>query len=553
MRRPVRPVLLTLLLVALVAAAAACAAPAARAHAGLTASDPVAGSSVAEPPAAIVMSFAEEPDASFSLVKVLDSTGREVAGVSAPQPVPGRPGDLEVTLAEPLPEGVYTVNWRSVSTVDGHVQSGAFAFGVGVTPTPGSEKTIELLSTSPLAGGLGVAGRWLLYGGLALLVGAASTCLFALGARLPRGGARLSRWALLTAAAGLALMTWSRRDLVGAPSLLPLFQTPEGQWLLYLGLALAVCMAAVVAVDLYPGRATFWALGVCALVAVLVHVLAGHAAAPSAWRALNVLAQWVHMSAIGVWVGGLAWLLLGIRGLERPARAAAVSAFSRVATITLVVVLLTGVVRGLVEVGSPAALVGTDYGIALLVKVGIVVVLVALGALNHFRLVPALPQRDGAARSFRLNSTAELALAAGVLLTTAVLSGIAPPSTAAPSAGVKPVANGVTAAGADYATTLRVTLNVTPGEAGANEYTVKLAAYDTGQPPDKVRAVTLELSLPAQPDLGSSRVSLKETGGGVWSGSGMELAVAGTWEATVVVQQTTGGVSVPLEVRIGAP
>jgi hypothetical protein len=33
----------------------------------------------------------------------------------------------------------------------------------------------------------------------------------------------------------------------------------------------------------------------------------------------------------------------------------------------------------------------------------------------------------------------------------------------------------------------------------------------------------------------------------------MELAVAGTWAATVVVQQTTGGVSVPLEVRIGAP
>ena len=82
---------------------------------------------------------------------------------------------------------------------------------------------------------------------------------------------------------------------------------------------------------------------------------------------------------------------------------------------------------------------------------------------------------------------------------------------------------------------------------------MKLAAYDTGLPPDRVRAVTLELSLPAQPDLGSSRVPLKETGGGVWSGSGMELAVAGTWQATVVVQQTTGGVSVPLEVRIGAP
>src|SRR5206468_1688201 len=29
---------------------------------------------------------------------------------------------------------------------------------------------------------------------------------------------------------------------------------------------------------------------------------------------LNLLAQWLHLLAVGVWVGGLAWLLLGIGG-----------------------------------------------------------------------------------------------------------------------------------------------------------------------------------------------------------------------------------------------
>ncbi len=396
---------------------------------------------MARSPATIELTFAEDPDPKFSKVAVLDAVGQKVPGVSAPEAVPGKPLDLRVTLAEPLGTGVYTVNWRTVSAVDGHVESGAFAFGVGATPAPGSEQIVNLGSTSSWAEGLGVAGRWLLYAGLALFVGAASTCLFVFRGRLPAGGVTLSRLALLLAAVGLALMVWSERELVGAPSLLPLFQSPAGQLLLSLGVALALCAAAVVALDLYPARWSLWVLGITGLAAILVHVVAGHAAAPSSWRYLNLCVQWVHMSAIGVWLGGLAWLLLGIRGMARPERAAAVAAFSRIATGTLVVVLATGLVRGLVEVGSLGALFDTSYGVTLLVKVGLVVLLVALGALNHFRWVPTLGARDGAARSFRLNSSGELALAAAVLLATAVLTGFAPASSAVASAPPRPPAS----------------------------------------------------------------------------------------------------------------
>jgi len=158
---------------------------------------------------------------------------------------------------------------------------------------------------------------------------------------------------------------------------------------------------------------------------MLVHVLAGHADASSSWRVVNVAVQWVHMTGIGVWVGGLAWLLLGIRGMTNTDRAAAVGAFSRVATVTLGVVLATGAARGIVEVGSLGNLFDTTYGITLLVKVGLVAVLVALGALNHFRAVPALGRGAGV-RSFTLNSRGELVVAAAVLATTALLSGLAP-------------------------------------------------------------------------------------------------------------------------------
>jgi len=206
---------------------------------------------------------------------------------------------------------------------------------------------------------------------------------------------------------------------------LPLFETREGQYLLALGVALAVCVGAVVCVDLWPARWSITYLGAAGAAAMLVHVLAGHADAPSSLRLANVAVQWVHMVGIGVWVGGLAWLLLGIRDMTKADRAAAVSAFSRIATVALVVVLVTGVTRGLVEVGSPANLFDTGYGIALLVKIGLVAVLVALGALNHFRVVPALGRGAGV-RSFTLNSRGELVVAAAVLAATALLSGLAP-------------------------------------------------------------------------------------------------------------------------------
>ena len=64
------------------------------------------------------------------------------------------------------------------------------------------------------------------------------------------------------------------------------------------------------------------------------------------------------------------------------------------ATVTLVIVLATGLVRALVEIGSVGALLDTSYGIALLVKIALVAGLVGLGALNHFFWAPAVRRGD---------------------------------------------------------------------------------------------------------------------------------------------------------------
>ena len=311
-----------------------------------------------------------------------------------------------------------------------------------------------------------------------------------------------------------------------------------------------MCIGAVVAADLWPARWSLWLLGAAGSVAMLVHVLAGHAMSPVSSAPLSVAAQWVHMTAVGVWVGGLLWLLLGLRGRDQAERAAAIAQFSRVATITLVVVLATGLARALSEAGPVGALLDTGYGITLLVKTGLVIGLVALGALNHFFWVPEVLRDDARGpRRFALNSRGELAVAIGVLAATAVITGLAP-GVSAVAAGAPSVLPGVTANGQDYATTVRVSLTVTPGLTGQNAYVARVEDYDTGVPAAGVTGVELKCSAPDDRGVGPVTVPLERAADGTWRGGGLEFSIAGRWSVSVLVERKSGGVTVELVLPI---
>jgi copper transport protein len=551
--RPSFAVVLLALLLAAAACAAALLPASAAAHAVLESSDPASGASLAESPKRIVLTFSEAADPELSLVTLVDAEGRPVPDVTGPQAVKGDGRSLEVTLGTPLDEGVYTVNWRAVSSVDGHVESGAFAFGVGQTPAADSAVVVELVHTSAWASALADVGRWLLYAGIIAIIGGATISILVYGARLSRSGVLVLRWSVVVAGTGLVLMIWSQKMLVGAPSLLPLFVIRQGMLLLGLGLALVACAGAIVLVDLWPARWSLWLVGAAGAAAALLHSMAGHAAAPATLLVLNVAAQWVHMTAIGVWVGGLFWLLLGFRGRGGAERAAAVGVFTRIATVVLVVVLVTGLVRAVAEVGSVTALVDTEYGRTLLVKLALAAGLIGLGALNHFFWAPAVRDRRAGrgSRLFGLSSRGELALALGVLAVTAVLTGLVPGRSAAVAGGAEAVPSpGITTTGSDYATSVRATLSLKPGAAGSNEYELRAVDYDTGEPLTTVTEARLRCSLPERPDMATVTVSLEPAADGVWTGAGFDFSVAGRWTVDVYLQQPDKGTTVPLELTV---
>src|SRR6266536_3211168 len=494
------------------------AAPAAGAHALLRSSDPASGASVGKAPAKVTLNFTEAPDPALSSVHVLDSTGKAVEQGRA-HAVPGRPLALEVAVGQ-LGNGAYTVSWRVVSRSDGHLTAGAFAFGVGVQApsavSGGGPAAVASPSPSPLA----VAGRWALDWGLILLVGAA--------------------------AGGLLVF---RRRAAGLP--LPL-----------LGGALALAAAGLAA----SGAAE-------------------HSAGQGSLAPLNLLAQWVHLLAVGAWAGGFLWLLLGLRGAPAPdpaparaplpartaaaagpgvgaptaaggpvpaaapepeaeaERVAAVQRFSRLATVALGLVLLTGLARALVEVGSWHGLVSTSFGRTLMVKGALVAALTSLGAVNRFRIVPAL--RAGRARVATLGATvrAELAVVVPVVLAAALL-GELPPAEFVTQTSRSPAPAAVTVSGSDFATTTRVELTATPGSVGSNQFTAKVVDHDSGQPVPASR-VSLRFTLPGRPEVGASTLELTRAADGRWQGRGI-LSIAGRWSVSGLVERPGGGVTVPL-------
>ena len=512
------------------------AAVPASAHAAIESTDPANGELLEEPPSQIALTFTEPPDLDLTIVSVVDSSGADMP-TGPPERAPGSNREIRVRL-DPVPDGVYTATWRTVSATDGHVTSGAFSFGVGVSPgevTPFEQP--DSGTPTPTAGA--IAGRWMLYVGLVILFGAAVTGLLAFG---PKATARpwLVGVAWAIAAGGVVAMTLAERAAVGVPLGILLSSEAGGKFVL-LAVSVAITGVAVLAVSVRPGRATLVALAVTAAGAMLARAAGGHAAGSP----VTVLTQWLHLIGVGAWIGGLVWLVLGlIRGSE-PAR---VRRFSTLAGYGLAVVVVAGVLRSTNELGWGWWLhpFQSDYSTTLVVKLAIVLPLIALGALNRYRNVAHLDERG--TRPVLRTAGAEIALAAAVLATTAVLTGF-PPQPNAEAA--PPAAEPLVVTGSDFATTTRVELEISPGTVGPNTFVAAVTDYDTREPID-ARRVSLAFELAGQPEV-SSTLPLTPGELDTWQATGTALAQHGTWTVTVLVEGAGSSVEIPLEVTPKPP
>ena len=512
-----RLVALALLVLALVVPATA------HAHAVLVATDPIADARLDRSPGRVELSFSEQVETPFGGLRVLDASGAEVSQGELLRPA----GDkIAIDLPDALPEGPYTVAWRIVSA-DSHPISGAFVFCVGENCDPAQAAVVADAGASDAVGAAAAMVRFL---GLALVLacigGALALAYLLVGASddLRRRMARFATGAAsLLALLGLPAIVLQGAeaggigftDALSSDVVRDVLDTSFGEAIV----ARTVVALWLVTAFVTAARSRFAAGAALALGAALAFTpgLGGHARVEGV---AGLVADGMHVSAAGSWVGGLAAtglaLALTTTGRGMLARDL-LPRFSAVAFVAVIVLVSAGIASSLLHVGEVSQLWDTTYGQLLLAKVGLLVPIVGLGAYNRRSIIPRA--RAGEARGLGRPIGTELALMGLVLVATSAL--VAQPPADASAAQTRPFST-VSTLGP-----FELSLDVDPARVGRNFAHILLYDPKSGLP-GRVDTMIVKAELPAA-GVGPLLLQVRGAGPGHFVLPSASLPLPGSW------------------------
>jgi copper transport protein len=400
------------------------------AHAVLLRSSPPSGQTLPRSPEQVQLLFSEPIDPLFSAVRVLNDSNQTVdRGDSHVDEANDHL--LSVSLPPGLPNGIYRVSWRSLSTIDVHPDGGDYPLFVGVAVSESSVASATYQSSATPAT---TFGRWWFYvaaslfGGVLLtyklvlssvLVGEFADRRAAVRQRAFRlvvlGGVLLVLGTLFTAVAqASAAADVPLTDAIGRP-LADLLLRGRFATIWWPRLGLEVASLLLIALGGLDGLAAECALATLPAV-LLTSSLTSHGAALPAGTAPGIIIDWLHVLGATAWVGGLITLLSLLPTLKDGLIPHLVARFSRFALGASGLIVLSGVVQATLEVGAWAALLTTAYGQLVLVKLALIGSMFLIAGLNRWRI-----------GAIRMGLRAELTLGVLALATAAVLSGTPPP------------------------------------------------------------------------------------------------------------------------------
>jgi copper transport protein len=402
---------------------------AASAHATLRSTTPKFGTELQRGPAQIALHFDQQVKVLPGSIKVLNGVGKQFALQAR--------GDGRTVVARvlPLKLGAYTVRWRAISA-DSHVVSGVWTFGVRV-PAPavanaygaGGPTTTEHLV------------RWLWFLGLALTIGSLGLRVICLrGLAVPLALERRlvvasGLGAVVSLQAGIAAFSLRAEDALQLPfgnflygDLSPMAATRFGQAFVVMTLGFALVLTLLFLAWLLDRTDLLVPAFVLSLFFAGGLSWSGHDALDpgSSWK--TAIADWVHIAAASVWIGGLA-TMVGLVWYGAPElRRQVFLNFSRMATVLIALVLAAGTYLSIVRLPHLHDLWTEGYGQVLLVKIGLVCFALLWGAFHHFVIAPALERADtGFLTRIGRSLAGESLVGVAVLLVAAVLVDSKPP------------------------------------------------------------------------------------------------------------------------------
>ncbi len=495
------------------------------AHAQLVASSPGSGAVLPESPNEIRLIFSEPLEAEVTSLDLAALDGTQIlerAGeVDADDP------HALVVEAPDLSEGIYSIVWRSLSAADGHFTEGFLYFGVG-----------DVQGSLPVASGhghggtdvIGVPGRWLTYLGLLAALGLATFQWLVLReGPMPRRLAQLVAAGLALAAVA-TLVTALAAGFESGAGAASLVESRTG--LLQLARAAIATLGAVILL-LAPRAWARPAAITAGLAGIVLLIVAGHASAVEGQAA--IAAGVVHVATVGIWLGGVAGLLLllirpaWITGSAPLPMRTVVPRFSALALASIGLVVATGAYSAWVETGSILP-VGTEYGRTLIIKSALVLGTLTIGGLNYLDGGRMRSWLDG----FPTRIKVEALLAAAVLVMSAALA-TTPPVDDAAGIAIEPLpdAFGEIAPG--------MSMEVIPGRPGVNRIVVRT--------PEAMSAIDrMELGLEDLDEGSSTSVPLVLEGmAGSEPMPGMEHVVHVTPNADGTIDWTADAIVLPAD------
>lgn len=519
-----------------------------RAHANLAQSQPPANAALDESPTEIRLWFTEPLEPRFSRITLRDGSGDRVE-LPAAQVDVDDPKQLFVAVGD-LAHDIYTITWRVVSAADGHSTEGSIPFAVGTAVAPAEQRILgetlpaesagirwfNLLSTTLLVGAVGfwvLAWRPLSTDEHPLVVQTLRRLMF-LG------------WLLTALASALLLLhhTASVADVnliaaVSDPALgAVLSQTRFGSlWLLRMVCWLGVGLLLLTRKD--SDGAYMLVLALCGVMLLSQSLYSHASAAQDAFAA--VAGDWLHLSATGLWVGGLtafAFVLPHVRHAEEAARL--VATFSNYVRVCVAALIISGVYAAWLHVGSVEGLFSTLYGRALLVKLVLFAPLLALAGVNLIFTARGL--RNGQSvwvGWLRRFVAAEVALSIAILAAVGVMTATNPArevlavrsSTASsPTAAAEPFFEMQTTSD------VMAHLEFTPGYAGENTFIITLFNMVDGSPIDDASLIRLRFDNQAA-GYAQSELRPQPQGNGTYTVEGANLSAPGAWRVRMTIQR----------------
>ncbi len=161
------------------------------------------------------------------------------------------------------------------------------------------------------------------------------------------------------------------------------------------------------------------------VIMLAVQVSATHAASRPDHAFALYVAEFAHMSGVGLWIGGIPYFIMALALIYGEARGFVALRFSAISVWAVATLIAAGVYMAIDYIGEPAALYGTSYGVMLCAKIGLLGGLLLLGGMN-FLAVRRMRSDPAAAPRTRRFAEVEIGLGLTVIFCAASLTSLPP-------------------------------------------------------------------------------------------------------------------------------